>query len=109
MAGEVAAKANYDRIVLINTSFYWANTKTNIRNIEIVIYSARNDSWHGTNGFIGELYENNFRNVIVISNNESIIERYKTKYLVINPGNSMKNGHTSENITLSHFFSFACD
>ena len=96
-------------IIVINTSFYWANTKTNIRNIEIVIYSARNDSWHGTNGFIGELYENNFRNVIVISNNESIIERYKTKYLVINPGNSMKNGHTSENITISHFFSFACD
>ena len=109
IAGETANIANYDKIVLINTSFYWVNTKTNIRNTEIVIYSARNDSWKGTNGFIGELYDNNFKNVTVISNNESIIERYKTKYLVINPGNSMKNGHTSENITLSHFFAYACD
>lgn len=109
IAGEVAAKSNYDKIMLINTSFYWVNTKTNLKNTEIVIYSARNDSWHGTNGFIGELYDNGFKNVTVISNNESIIERYKSKYLVINPGNSMKNGHTSENLTLSHFFSYACD
>ena len=109
LAGETANIANYDKIMLINTSFYWANTKTKLRNTEIVIYSARNDSWHGTNGFIGELYDNNFTNVTVISNNESIIERYKSKYLVINPGNSMKNGHTSENLTLSHFFAYACD
>ena len=109
MAGETANIANYDKIMLINTSFYWADTKTKLRNTEIVIYSARNDSWKGTNGFIGELYDNNFTNVTIVSNNESIIERYKSKYLVINPGNSMKNGHTSENLTLSHFFAYACD
>ena len=42
----------------------------------------------------------------MISNNTSFIDRFKDKYLVINPGNSMKNGHTSENLLVSNFFSY---
>lgn len=108
-AGETAAKSNYDKIMLINTSFYWVYTKTNIKDIEVVLYSAKNDSWIGTIKFIDELYDNGFRNVTIISNNESIVERYKSKFLVINPGNSMQKGHTPKNLALSHFFSYACD
>ena len=109
IAGEAAAKSNYNKIMLINTSFYWVDTKTNLKNTEIVIYSARNDSWQGTNSLVNDLYTNGFKNVTIVSNNIDMVNRYKSKYLVINPGNSMKNGHTSENLTLSHFFSYACD
>ncbi len=108
-AGEAAWKGKYNKIVLINTSFYWVNSKTNIKDIEVVFYVANGDSWKGTGSFVNELYQNGFKNVIVITNNGSYVNSFKDKYLVINPGNSMKQGHTSANITLSHFFSFAID
>ena len=108
-AGEAADKGHYDKIMLINTSFYWINSKNNIKNMEYVVYSARGDSWKGTGSFINELYKYGIKNVTVVTNNSDFVNSFKDKYLVINPGNSMKNGHTSENLTLSHFFSYACD
>lgn len=108
-AGEAADKGYYDKIMLINTSFYWVNSKNNIKNMEYVVYSARNDSWKGTGTFINELYKNGIKNVTIVTNNSDFVNSFKDKYLVINPGSSMKNGHTSENITLSHFFAYACD
>ena len=109
LAGETAEIGNYDKIMLINTSFYWVGSKKNITNKEIVIYTANNDSWRGTDSFINELYKNNIKNVTIISNNPNMSSAFGSKYLVINPGNAMENGHTSNNLTKSHYFSYACD
>ena len=109
IAGLAASQSNYDKIMLINTSFYGIDKKTNLSNTEIVVYSAKEDSWIGTDSMINDFIKYNFNNVTVISNNDNFTTKYKNTYLVINPNNSMKKGHTSENLTLSHFFSYGCD
>ena len=108
-AGEAAAKGKYDKIMLINTSFYWVYTKTNIKDIEVVLYSAKGDSWIGTGSFINELYQNDFKNVTIVTNNDDFVNTFQSKYLVVNPGNAMLKGHSSKNLTLSNFFAYGCD
>ena len=108
-AGEAANKGNYDKILLFNTSFYWVNSKPNLADKEIVLYVAKGDSWYGTDSFINEMYKANYKNITVVTNNETIANKYKNKVLIINPGNAMENGHTSNNITKSHYFSYACE
>ncbi len=108
LAGDASMKGDYDKIMIFNSSFYWIDQRTSLANKEIYIYSANNDSWNGTITLINDLKKYNFNNVNIISNNSSMFT-YSNKYLVINPGKTMANGHTSNNITISHFFSFGCD
>ena len=109
VAGVAATNGKYDKIMLINTSFYQVASKSNLANTEIVIYTAQDDSWIGTDKMINEFIQNGFNNVTIVTNNNNFTNKYKNNYLVINPGNSMKKGHTSENLTLSHYFSYGCD
>lgn len=104
--GDAIEKGNYNKVMIIDSSFYWVSTRDKAKDLEYVIYSPRGDSWRGTDIFINELYNFGVKDVTVITNNTSYIDRFKKKYLVINPGNSMKNGHTSENLLISNFFSY---
>lgn len=104
--GDAIEKGNYNKVMIIDSSFYWVSTRPKAKDLEYVIYSPRGDSWRGTDTFINELYRFGVKDVTVVSNNTSFIDRFKDKYLVINPGNSMKNGHTSENLLVSNFFSY---
>lgn len=107
--GDILKYGDYNKVVLINTSFYWVDTIKEAKDKEYVIYTAKNDTWRGTDSFINELYKVGVKDVTIVTNNINIANKYKDKYLVINPGNSMKNGHTSENLTLSHYFAFGCE
>ena len=109
IAGRAANIGSYQKIMLFNTTFDGVSQKTHLSNTEIVLYSAVNDSWRGKVSFLDSLYTNNFKNVTIVTNDQDLINRYSTKYLVINPGNTMISGHTYNNITNSNFFSFGCD
>ena len=107
--GQALDKGDYDRAIMINTSFYWISSYSNISNKEYVIYTAINDTWRGTDSFIKELKNAGVKDITVITNSMAMANAFKDNYLIINPGDSMEKGHTSNNITLSHFFSYACD
>lgn len=107
--GQALNNGDYDRAIMINTSFYWINSYPNLYNKEFVIYTAINDTWRGTDSFIKELRNAGVKDITVITNSNAMADQFKDNYLIINPGDSMEKGHTSNNITLSHFFSYACD
>ena len=107
--GDAIENGNYNKVMIIDSSFYWVKTRPKAKDLEYTIYSPRGDSWKGTDTFINELYNFGVKDVKIITNNTNFIERFKDKYLVINPGNSMKNGHTNENLIVSNFFSYGVE
>ena len=108
-AGEAANIGDYQKLLLFNTSFYRVNDRNDLKNKEVFVYSANQDSWIGTSSFINEMYTYGYKNVTIVSNNNDMVNRFKDKFLVINPGKTMQNGHTYNNITNSNYFSFGCD
>ena len=111
--GPTAADAieigNYDKLMLVNTAFNDVANKKNLANKEIIFYTARYDTYSGTYNCINNIAKNNYRNVTLITNNSDYIKWYGDKFLIINPGNTMHDGHTYNNITDSHYFSYGCD
>ena len=107
-AGEAARSKKYNKLMLINTSIDYGFK--DLANVEVVVYKANNDSYRGTNGMIRDLSQNGNKNITIISNDSTYTNDYYTsRALVINPGSAMENGHTSNNIEKSHFFSYGCD
>lgn len=101
---------NYDRIVVFSGYADYINTLENAKNSEIMIIIAPNDSnYLQAKSTINNMRNYGFKNATIISNGTELPNAYGSTYLVITPGNIMKNGHFTENILLSRIIEYLND
>ena len=107
-AGDAANNGSYDRLIIFDSNFE-VSKNTNLRNKEIVIYSPVNDAMlKHTLTTLNNMMNYIYSDVTIVSNNSQIINKYSSKFLVINPGNLMGEGHGYVNISNGNVFSYAC-
>ena len=110
-AGKAASNGNYDRLIMYCSAFH-ANLTTNLKNKEIIVYLPKNDQTMGqaAKTTLNYLYMNNYSNVTVISNDSGVTSdgKYRSNFLVIDPGNPQGSGHAYRNIAPTKLFSYAC-
>ena len=113
MSGPAAAQAanngSYDRLIIFDSYFDNVASNNNLKNKEIIIYSpVGDDMLKHTLPTLNQMTNSNYRDVIIISNNSQITNKYSAYYPVINPGTKMGSGHGYVNITNANVFAYAC-
>ncbi len=108
--GYAGHNSNYDRVVIFN-SYLKVSYNENLKNREIIVYSPNNDKLQdATKSTLNNMIRHGFTNVTVISNNSSIINdsKFRSNFLIVNPGKQMGSGHGYVNIPPTNVFSYAC-
>ena len=109
-AGLAADNDLYKRLIIFD-SYINVNNSTSLKNKEIVFFSPVGDSMiSSTMSTLNRILGSNYQNVTIVSNNSNIISNsnYKSKFLIINPGNKLGSGHGYVNISNARVFAFAC-
>ena len=109
-AAQAANDANYDRLLIFDSYVSNVSDKTNLKNKKIVFYSPTDDHYANTGETqkcLREMKNVGYTDVTIITNNNEIIDEFKNKFLIINPGSNLGSGHGADNITKSNFFAYA--
>ena len=114
MSGPQAAQAaeigNYDRLMIFDSYFNNPASKKKLKNFEIVFYSPIGDSMYKNTLPCLEIMKNSgYTDVTVVTNNNELINKFSSSFLIINPGNSLGKGHLAVNITNSNFFAYGSE
>ena len=109
-AGNAANIGNYQRLLIFDSYFNSPAALDNIKNKEIIFYSPSSDDMRQkTIACLNKIINSNYTNVTVVSNNRSIVNNYNSNMLIVNPGSSLGYSHSSNIITNSNFFAYACN
>ena len=103
-------KSTYDRIVVFSGYTDGIGGLNNAKNSEVMfIIASRDGNYTQAQSALRHMLSSGFTNVTVISNGSDMSKLFSDKYLVINPGSLMKNGHLTENIFLSGIIEYCND
>lgn len=103
-------KMKYDKIIVFSGYTDGVNNLNNAKNSEVFfIIATRDGNYSQAQSALRHMKESGYTNVTVISNGSDMAKLFSDKFLVINPGSSMKNGHLTENVLLSGIIEYAND
>ncbi len=109
-AAEAMEKGNYQKLLFFNTTFDGVSSKVKTMTKDVIFFSVRSDSMASqTKTSLRQMSNSNYQKVTIVSNSDDMINSFKDKFLVINPGSSMGSGHGYVNITNGHYFMFGCE
>ena len=108
-AGKAANDSIYSRLIIFNSYVDSAANYGNVKGKEVVVYSPVGDSLtNNTSSTLNRMIGSGYSDVTLVTNNNELINRFKSSILVINPGNKMGRGHGHANITSAKVFAYAC-
>lgn len=103
-------KVVYDKIIVFSGYTDGVESLTNAKNSEVMFIIAPNDgNYSQAQHALRSMKDSGYRNVTIISNGTDMINKFADKFLVIIPGNLMKNAHDTINILNSGIISYAND
>lgn len=105
-----SSKMYYDRIIVFSGYTDGVDSLDNAKNSEVMFIIAPNDgNYSQAQNALRHMMNSGYNNVTIISNGSDMIKLFSHKFLVITPGNIMKNGHLTENILLSGMIEYLND
>ena len=105
-----ANKFDYDKYIIFNSYYNWPTSANGAMNKDVIFYSPKGDHLSPQrDSTLSMMTKVNYSNVTIVTNDNEFISKYVNKYLVINPGSTMDNGHGFNNIIKSGLFAYACD
>ena len=103
-------KVVYDKIVVFSGYTDGVDSLENAKNSEVMFIIAYSDgNYRQAQNALSHMKKSGYNNVTVISVGNDMATKFSDKFLVINPGNLMKNGHLTENIFLSGIIEYLND
>lgn len=103
-------KSTYDRIVVFSGYTDGVEGLKNAKNSEVMfIIASRDGNYSQAQSALRHMMSSGYTNVTVISNGSDMSKYFSDKYLVINPGSLIKNGHLTENVFLSGIIEYCND
>lgn len=103
-------KVIYDKIIVFSGYTDGVASLNNAKNSEVIFIIAKSDgNYKQAQTALLNMKNSGYNNVTVISNGDDMSKLFSEKFLVINPKTLMKNGHLTENVTLSGIIEYAND
>ena len=109
ISSEGVHKVDYDKIIIFSAYVDGASSVENAKDKEIIFLIAPNDgNYSQIKSALNNMKSSGYKNVTMVSNGNDL-SSYENTFLVIKPGNLMKNGHLSENVLSSGIIEYAND